>query len=85
MGEIITQILGEPGFLTVFVIAVLAIVVIAKTATVVPQQSAYVVQLLGKYSRTLKAGFHILIPFIEKISYKHSVRLQTNGTDVAII
>ncbi len=74
MGEIITQILGAPGFLTVFVIAVLAIVVIAKTATVVPQQSAYVVQLLGKYSRTLSAGFHILIPFIEKIAYKHTLK-----------
>lgn len=74
MGEIITQILGEPGFLTVFVIAVLAIIVIAKTATVVPQQSAYVVELLGKYSRTLAAGFHILIPFIEKIAYKHSLK-----------
>ncbi len=74
MGEIITQILGAPGFLTVFVIAVLAIIVIAKTATVVPQQSAYVVELLGKYSRTLAAGFHILIPFIEKIAYKHTLK-----------
>ena len=74
MGEFISQILGAPGFLTVFVIAVLAIIVIAKTATVVPQQSAYVVELLGKYSRTLRAGFHILIPFIEKISYKHTLK-----------
>ena len=56
-------------------IAVLALVgvvifVIARTAVVVPQQSAYVVENLGKYSRTLDAGFHILIPFIERAAYK---------------
>ncbi len=42
------------------VIAILVVVVIAKTATVVPQQSAFVIEHLGKYSRTLSAGFHIL-------------------------
>ena len=46
----------------------------AKTATVVPQQMAYVVEYLGKYSRTLQAGFHILIPFVEKIAYRHSLK-----------
>ncbi|MBB6094664.1 regulator of protease activity HflC (stomatin/prohibitin superfamily) [Povalibacter uvarum] len=58
----------------VFVIAVLAIVVLAKTARVVPQQSAYVVENLGRYSRTLGAGFHILIPFVERIAYKHNLK-----------
>jgi regulator of protease activity HflC (stomatin/prohibitin superfamily) len=56
------------------VLAVLAVVLVAKTATVVPQQSAYVVEYLGKYSRTLQAGFHILIPFFEKIAYRHSLK-----------
>ena len=46
----------------VLFIVVLAIIVIARTAIVVPQQSAYVVERLGKYSRTLQAGFHILMP-----------------------
>jgi len=55
-------------------LVVLAIVVIAKTATIVPQQRAYVVENLGKYSRTLRAGFHILIPFIERIAYRHSLK-----------
>jgi regulator of protease activity HflC (stomatin/prohibitin superfamily) len=41
---------------------------------VVPQQSGYVVENLGKYSRTLRAGFHILIPFIERIAYRHSLK-----------
>ena len=55
-------------------LVVLAIVVIAKTATIVPQQQAYVIENLGKYSRTLQAGFHILVPFIERIAYKHSLK-----------
>jgi regulator of protease activity HflC (stomatin/prohibitin superfamily) len=61
-------------FTVVLVIAILAIVVIAKTAVVVPQQNAYVVEYLGKYSRTLQAGFHILVPFVENVSYKHSLK-----------
>ncbi len=81
MGEIFAEIFGAPGFITVFVIAVLAIIVIAKTAKIVPQQSAYVIESLGKYSRTLRAGFHILIPFLEKISYRHS--LKERAIDIA--
>jgi regulator of protease activity HflC (stomatin/prohibitin superfamily) len=55
-------------------VVVLAIVMIAKTATIVPQQQAYVIENLGKYSRTLRAGFHILIPFVERIAYRHSLK-----------
>ena len=55
-------------------LVVLAVVIVAKTATIVPQQQAYVVENLGKYSRTLRAGFHILFPFIERIAYKHSLK-----------
>jgi regulator of protease activity HflC (stomatin/prohibitin superfamily) len=55
-------------------IVVLVIVTIAKTATIVPQQRAYVIENLGKYSRTLDAGFHILIPFVERIAYRHSLK-----------
>ncbi len=55
-------------------VAVLIFIVIAKTAIIVPQQSAYVVETLGKYSRTLKAGFHILIPFFEKVAYRHTLK-----------
>lgn len=54
--------------------AVVVILIIAKTAVVVPQQSAYVVESLGKFSRTLRAGFHILIPFIERTAYRHSLK-----------
>jgi len=56
------------------VIALLAIIVIAKTAVVVPQQSAYVVETLGRYNRTVHAGFHILKPFLDRIAYKHNLK-----------
>ncbi|MGE0031233.1 MAG: SPFH domain-containing protein [Steroidobacteraceae bacterium] len=55
-------------------VALLVIIIIAKTAVVVPQQSAFVVENLGRYSRTIHAGFHILIPFIERIAYKHNLK-----------
>ena len=58
----------------VVVIAVLAIIVLSKTAKVVPQQTAYVVENLGRYSRTLHAGFHILVPFVERVAYRWSLK-----------
>ena len=64
------------GLVVVIVLAVLIIIVIAKTAVVVPQQSAYVVERLGKYSGTLQAGFHILIPFLDVVRYRHSLKEQ---------
>src|SRR5499425_2210092 len=57
-------------------LAIIAVIVVFRTATVVPQQSAYVVENLGKYSRTLQAGFHILIPFVERVAYRHSLKEQ---------
>ena len=56
------------------VVVVLVVMVIAKTAIVVPQQSAYVVEYLGKYRKTIKAGFHLLIPFVERVAYKHNLK-----------
>ena len=60
--------------IAVGVVVVLALVVIAKTAIVVPQQNAYVVEYLGKYRKTMQAGFHILIPFVERIAYRHNLK-----------
>lgn len=54
----------------------LVIFVISRIAVIVPQQSAYVVENLGKFSRVLGAGFHILIPFVERSAYKHSLKEQ---------
>ena len=61
-------------------LAVLVLIIIAKTAVVVPQQSAFVVERLGRYFATLGAGFHILIPFIDVIRYRHT--LKENAYDI---
>jgi regulator of protease activity HflC (stomatin/prohibitin superfamily) len=62
------------GFISAVAVAILVIVTLAKTTVIVPQQSAYVVEVLGKYKKTLSAGFHILVPFIERAAYKHSLK-----------
>ncbi len=62
------------------IIAIVVVFVIFKTAVVVPQQTAAVVENLGKYSRTLTPGFNLLVPFIERVAYKHS--LKENAFDI---
>jgi regulator of protease activity HflC (stomatin/prohibitin superfamily) len=63
------------GGIVVFgILALLVIIVIAKTAIVVPQQSAYVVERLGRFHATLAAGFHVLLPFVDVIRYRHSLK-----------
>jgi regulator of protease activity HflC (stomatin/prohibitin superfamily) len=62
------------GVIVVGVLVFLAIIVLAKTAVVVPQQAAFVVERLGRYSATLQAGFHVLTPFVDVIRYKHSLK-----------
>ncbi len=51
-----------------------AFIILIKTARVVPQKTVFIIERLGKYSRTLEAGFHILVPFIDRIAYKHSLK-----------
>lgn len=64
-----------PGTLiAVFVLVLLFIIILAKTAVVVPQQSAFIVERLGKYAGTRSAGFHILTPFIDIIRYRLSLK-----------
>jgi regulator of protease activity HflC (stomatin/prohibitin superfamily) len=66
------------GTAIVFVfLGILAVIIFAKTAIVVPQQSAYVIERLGKYAGTLDAGFHILVPFVDVIRYRHSLKEQS--------
>ncbi len=55
-------------------LALMVIVTIFKTARVVPQREQFVVERLGKFSRTLDAGFHLLLPFLDKVAYKHSLK-----------
>ena len=64
-----------PGpLIVVIVLAALVVIIIARTAVVVPQQSAFVVERLGRFYATLGAGFHILIPFVDAIRYRHSLK-----------
>ncbi len=58
------------------VLAIFAVFVVVKTAVVVPQQSAFVVERLGKFHQVLDAGFHILVPFIDAIRYRHTLKEQ---------
>lgn len=58
--------------LGVILLAVLVIVI--KTAVVVPQRSEFVIERLGKYRTTLGAGFHLLFPFIDKVAYKRTLK-----------
>lgn len=50
------------------------LILIVKSAVVVPQRSEFVVERLGKYRKTLEAGLHILFPFIDKVAYKRSLK-----------
>ncbi len=58
----------------VIVLVVFIVVVLLKTAVIVPQRNEYVVERLGKYRTTLEAGFHILIPFLDRIAYKRHLK-----------
>jgi len=57
-------------------LAVFIIIIFLKTIRIVPQRSAFIVERLGKYKTTFNAGFHILIPFIDRVSYKLSLKEQ---------
>jgi len=57
-----------------FVLFVLAIVFVFKTVNVVPQQHAWVVERFGKFHATLGPGLNIVIPFIDRIAYKHILK-----------
>ncbi len=64
----------EQNLIALVVILIFVVVVLLKTAVVVPQRSEFVVQRLGKYRTTLGAGFHILLPFLDKVAYKRSLK-----------
>jgi regulator of protease activity HflC (stomatin/prohibitin superfamily) len=56
------------------VLAAVAVIFIFRTFKIVPQQNAWVVEKLGKYDRTLTPGLKFVIPFIERVAYKHSLK-----------
>lgn len=64
----------SPITVVLIVVALFALFLAAKIAVVVPQQSVYVVERLGRFSGVLHAGFHVLIPFFDVIRYRHSLK-----------
>ncbi|MEE9171207.1 MAG: stomatin-like protein [bacterium] len=66
----------ELGTYVLIGVIIFAIIVFYQTIRIVPQRTACIVERLGKYSNTLEAGFHILIPFIDKVAYKHTLKEQ---------
>ena len=64
------------GYVILAFFALLTVVVMIKTAVVVPNQLAYVVERLGKFNKVLYAGFHILVPFVDRVAYKRSLKEQ---------
>ncbi len=71
----------DPKTIFLIGIAVVAVVLVLSYVKIVPQRSAYIVERLGKYRKTLTAGFTILVPFIDKVRYKHTLKEQ--AMDVA--
>lgn len=67
----------DMSFLLGVLLAVAVVVILLKTARVVPQREQFVVERLGKYAKTLDAGFHILVPFVDVVAYKHTLKEQT--------
>ena len=62
------------SLIIVILLTLLVLYILVKTAVVVPQKSEFIVERLGKYSRTLGAGFHLLLPFLDRVSYRRSLK-----------
>jgi len=58
----------------VVILLVIAVIFIARSVKVVPQQNAWVVERLGKYHATLTPGLNLLVPFVDRLAYKHSLK-----------
>lgn len=65
-----------PSTIIFFFILILVVIAVVKYIRIVPQKEAYIIERLGKYSKTLEAGLHLLVPFLERVAYKHSLKEQ---------
>lgn len=69
------------GLIILLLLVFFAIILINQSVRVVPQRQAFIIERLGKYNKTLSAGFYLLIPFIDRVAYRHSLKEQ--AVDVA--
>jgi len=67
-----------PSLVALIGVAILVLVVLVKGALIVPQKNSVIVERLGKFNRALDAGFHILIPFMDRPAYKFSMKEQVS-------
>lgn len=65
-------------------LGVIVFFILVSCIKIVPQRSAYIIERLGKYNGTLVAGFHVLLPFLDKVAYKHSLKEQAIDVDSQI-
>jgi regulator of protease activity HflC (stomatin/prohibitin superfamily) len=65
-----------PSLIFFIIVALLVITAIVKTAVIVPQKQAFIIERLGKYRCTLEAGFHILLPFFDRVAYRQTLKEQ---------
>jgi len=68
------------GTAVIVIGSVFLLILIFKSARVVPQRSELVIERLGKYNRTLGAGFHLLIPFLDTVAYRRSLKEEVYDT-----
>ena len=66
----------NPATILLIIIVVFILSIIIKSIKIVPQKQAFIIERLGKYRGTLEAGFHLLTPFIDRVSYKHTLKEQ---------
>lgn len=64
----------ELGFFITAVILIVAVIFVFKTVYVVPQQHAWIVERLGKYHATMGPGLHMIVPFIDRLAYRHELK-----------
>ncbi|NLF86210.1 MAG: paraslipin, partial [Lentisphaerae bacterium] len=66
----------NPGQFIALIVVFFVVVTLFKCVRIVPQKSAYIVERLGKYHATIEAGFHLLMPIIDRVAYKHTLKEQ---------
>ncbi len=66
----------DAGTIILFGLVAVALVAFFKTIRIVPQRAAFIVERLGKYRDTLEAGFYVLLPFLDRVAYKHTLKEQ---------
>jgi len=66
----------DVGTIILIGVILLVFIIFVRTIRIVPQRSAFIVERLGKFQATLVAGLHILVPFVDRVAYKHTLKEQ---------